>query len=180
MLHFIAIVAPDNINQQVLHWKHYMRDRFLCKVALKSPAHITLISPFDMPENLEPAMQELLLPFAAQQQGFSVHLKNFAAFKPRVIYVDVMPGVALNELKTALETTLLQNNRFLIKKEERPFHPHVTIANRGLRKEDFPEAWQYFQHLNYETSFTANTIALLRHNGQVWEIARSFPFGFKR
>ena len=175
MLHFIAIVAPDDINRKVLEWKHYMRDHFQCKVALKSPAHITLISPFEMPDHLQADMQAVLLPFAARQQGFPIHLKNFAAFKPRVIYVDVLPGTQLTELKTAVETTLLQSNRFPIKKEERPFYPHVTIANRDLRKEDFPLAWQHFQQINYEASFMANAMALLRHNGQVWEIAHSFP-----
>src|SRR6185436_18497531 len=106
----------------------------------------------------------------ARQQAFLIQLKNFSAFKPRVIYVDVLPEPRLNELKTALETTLLQSNRFPIKKEERPFHPHITIANRDLRKEDFPLAWQHFQQINYEESFMAEAIALLRHNGHVWEI----------
>jgi 2'-5' RNA ligase len=180
MLHFIAIVAPDAINQQVLQWKHYMRDRFQCKVALKSPAHITLIAPFDMPEGLGTDMQEILRPFAAEQQSFSIQLKNFAAFTPRVIYVDVLPSAALNQLQTALQTTLLQSNRFPIKKDERPFHPHVTIANRDLRKEDFPQAWQHFQQLNYEVSFTAHAIAQLRFNGQVWEIVHSFSLDTAR
>ena len=175
MLYFIAIVTPNDINLQVKEWKLYMQQRFQCKVALKSPAHITLIPPFTMSQTSQSDMEELLLSFAAQQQSFSIYLKNFAAFKPRVIYVDVLPGEPLNELRTALETTLLQNNRFPIKKEERSFHPHVTIANRDLHKDDFPLAWQHFQQITYEASFTADAIALLRHNGQVWEIAGSFP-----
>jgi 2'-5' RNA ligase len=180
MLHFIAIVAPEEINHQVLQWKNYMRDRFQCKVALKSPAHITLISPFQLPDHLQAEMQTILPAFAAQQHGFPIQLKNFAAFKPRVIYVDVLPNAPLNELRAALETTLLQTNCFPVKKEERPFHPHVTIANRDLRKEDFSQAWQHFQQINYEASFMANAIALLRHNGQVWEVAQSFSLNTKR
>jgi 2'-5' RNA ligase len=176
MLHFIAIVAPENINRKVLEWKHYMRDQFQCKVALKSPAHVTLMAPFDLPDHLQANMQQQLLPFAARQQSFPIQLKNFAAFKPRVIYVDVLPSAQLNELKAALETSLLQSNRFPIKKEERPFHPHVTIANRDLHAKDFPLAWQHFQQINYEASFMANAIALMRHNGQVWEVAHSFLF----
>jgi 2'-5' RNA ligase len=175
MLHFIAIVTPDDINRQVKEYKNYMLQRFQCKVALKSPAHITLIPPFQMAVEEETGMQEILLPFAAAQHPFPVQLKNFAAFKPRVIYVTVLPSAPLNEVRTALETTLLQSNRFAIKKEERPFHPHVTIANRDLHKEDFPLAWQHFQQVNYEVTFTANALSLLRHNGQVWEIAGSFP-----
>jgi 2'-5' RNA ligase len=175
MLYFIAIVTPKEINQQVLQWKYYMRDHFQCKVALRSPAHITLIAPFDLPDLLQAEMQELLLAFAAGQPGFPIQLKNCAAFTPRVIYVDVLPGEQLTKLRTALETTLLQSNRFPVKKEERPFHPHVTLANRDLRKEDFPLAWQHFQQIDYEASFMANAIALLRYNGQVWEIVHSFP-----
>lgn len=175
MLHFIAIVAPDAINRQVLQWKHFMRDHFGCKVALRSPAHITLIPPFQMPGHLHGELQELLMPFAGRHQDFPIQLKNFAAFKPRVIYVDVLPCEPLTSLRTALETTLLQSNRFPVKKEERPFHPHVTLANRDLRKEDFPPAWQHFQQLTYKASFMANAISLLRYNGLVWETAHSFP-----
>ena len=96
MLYFIAIVTPDAINQQVLEWKNYMLQRFSCKVALKSPAHITLIPPFNMPHQAQKEMQELLQPFAARHQSFPVQLKNFAAFAPRVIYVDVLPNAHLD------------------------------------------------------------------------------------
>jgi 2'-5' RNA ligase len=176
MLHFIAILAPEEINQQILEWKQYMLNRFHCKVALKSPAHITLIPPFGLAADAEPEMKEMLQSFAAGQQSFSITLKDFAAFKPRVIYADIVPNPLLGALKTSLELTLFQSKRFNIKKEDRPFHPHVTIANRDLKKEDFPLAWQYFQQRSYEASFTANAIALLRHNDQLWEIAGSFPF----
>ena len=180
MLYFIAIVAPDTINQQVLEWKNYMLQRFHCKVALRSPAHITLIPPFEMAESIQPEMKEQLQSFAASRHGFPVHLKNFAAFKPRVIYVDVLPDARLTELKTTLETTLLQSSHFPIKKEDRPFHPHVTIANRDLKNEDFPLAWQYFQQITYTVNFPADAITLLRNNSQIWEIAGTFPFGIER
>lgn len=177
MLFFIAIVTPEALNHQVLEWKHYMREQFHCKVALKSPAHITLIPPFTMAETAQPEIQALLEPFAASQHPFAIQLKNFAAFKPRVIYANVLPNPALSALQTSLEATLLQSGRVPIKKEDRPFHPHITIANRDLQKEDFPLAWQHFQQITYEASFTANTISLLKNNEHKWEIAASFPFG---
>lgn len=177
MLYFIAILTPETINQQVLEWKQYMREQFHCKVALKSPAHITLISPFGMADTAQPEMQALLEPFAASQQPFSIRLKNFAAFEPRVIYADVLPNPSLSALQTALEAMLLQSRRFPVKKEDRSFHPHITIANRDLQKEDFPLAWQHFQQLTYEASFTANTLTLLKHNEHRWETAAIFPFG---
>ncbi|THU41006.1 RNA 2',3'-cyclic phosphodiesterase [Niastella caeni] len=175
MLYFIAIVTPETINQQVLEWKNYMLQQFNCKVALKSPAHITLIPPFQMPDSAQQEMKDHLQSFAAGKESFSIQLKNFAAFKPRVIYVNVLPNDPLKELRTQLETTLLKSRRFPVKKEDRPFHPHVTIANRDLTKEDFPQAWQHFQSIAYEATFTADAISLLRHNGKIWEIVASFP-----
>lgn len=179
MRYFIAIVAPEEINQQVLEWKQYMLQHFNCKVALKSPAHITLIPPFIMPDTMQHELEEVLLKFAQEQPSFPIQLNNFAAFKPRVLYVHVQPNNQLNDLQARLETYLLHID-FPIKKEDRPFHPHVTIANRDLQKDDFPRAWQYFQQLSYEVTFTANTISLLRHNGQIWEVANSFPLSNKR
>ena len=52
-MYFIGIAAPAEVNEQVLQWKHYMRDHYGCTVALRSPAHITLIPPFWMEEVLE-------------------------------------------------------------------------------------------------------------------------------
>lgn len=179
MLYFIGIVAPEEINRQVLEWKHYMLQRFGCRVALKSPAHITLIPPFEMPATTQHEMEEVLLLFANEQPFFPIQLKNFAAFKPRVLYVHVQPNIHLSGLQARLEAHLI-NTSFPIKKEDRPFHPHVTIANRDVQKEDFPLAWQYFKQLSYDASFLANTISLLRHNGQVWEVANSFPLRNKR
>jgi 2'-5' RNA ligase len=166
MLYFIAILTPHTINHQILEWKTYMLHHFNCKAALKSPAHITLIPPFSMRKEQEKQLTGILQTLSHPR--FPITLKNFNAFKPRVIFVHVEPGKQLQELKTTVENAL---TGFPIKKETRPFHPHVTIANRDLEKEDFPKAWEHFKHINYEAVFDANNISLLRHNGAKWEIA---------
>ena len=173
MLYFIAIVAPDHINQQVLEWKHYMQQQFNCQVALKSPAHITLVPPFSMRNEQEPELTGILEQLAPQLQRFPVHLKNFDAFKPRVIFVHIQPDDRLQQLKKKVESTLLQTNRFPVKKEDRPFHPHITIANRDLQKEDFQSAWQHFQSIQYEAVFEADNVSLLRHNGAKWDLVHT-------
>lgn len=169
MLYFIAIVTPDDINRQVLEWKHYMRDHFNCQVALKSPAHITLVPPFSTKKEQEPELITLL--GTIQLQPFPVYLKNFDVFRPRVIFVHVEANDSLLQLKKKVEDTLLLTDRFHIKKEDRPFHPHITIANRDLEKADFKAAWQHFETIQYQAVFDATAISLLRHNGSLWEIA---------
>jgi 2'-5' RNA ligase len=174
-MYFIAIVAPANVNEQVLKWKHYMRDHFGCSVALRSPAHVTLIPPFWMKEGLEQEMANDLAAFAAQQSAFPVALKDFDAFKPKVIFVHVVANPALEALKTSLEDFLLSKRKYPVKKESRPFHPHVTIANRDLRKKDFPPAFEHFSRTAYEVEFLAGGISLLKHDGNQWVVIHVMP-----
>lgn len=169
-MYFVAVVAPAEINTQVLQWKHYMRDHYGCTVALKSPAHITLIPPFWMNEQLENELIADVDSFAMQQHSFDITLKNFDAFKPKVIFVGIEENASLQKLKLSLEEYLLSLNKYPIKKESRPFHPHLTIANRDLRKKDFHPAFEYFSKIDYAESFPADGIGILKHDGMVWQI----------
>jgi 2'-5' RNA ligase len=176
MLYFIAIVAPGHINEQASIWKKYMEQHYGCKVALRSPAHITLVPPFNMSAEKEPALGEKLALFCGREKSFSIHLRNFDSFAPKVIFVHVEPGEQLLQIKYSLDEYLLPLKDFSFKKEQRPFHPHITIANRDLAKKDFKKAWEYFAGLRYDAAFQAESISLLRHNNKEWEIAASFPF----
>lgn len=175
-LFFIAVVAPEVVNKQVLVWKEYMREKFGCKVALRSPAHVTLVPPFSLAGEKEAAIGEVLERFASEQQAFEVGLKDFGAFAPRVIFVYVQVSEALSEIKSSLEDVLIAKN-YPVKKETRPFHPHVTLANRDLVKKDFPKAWAHFSELKYSAEFVAEDIALLINTPGGWEVSRRFRFG---
>lgn len=169
-LYLIAILPPAGINQAVLSWKHYMLQHFGCKVAMKSPAHITLIPPFRLDDEVQlTALRSTLHAFGGRYPPLPINLEQFAAFPPRVIYVAVLPNKQLAVIKGALESMLFEDG-FPIKKEDRPFHPHVTIANRDLQKQDFPVAWRHFREMQYQAAFEAHAISLLKHNGYTWEL----------
>jgi 2'-5' RNA ligase len=55
--------------------------------------------------------------------------------------------------------------------------PHITIA-RALKREDFDLVWPYFKDMAYRSSFTANSLVLLRkeltRNAQFQQVA-TFP-----
>jgi 2'-5' RNA ligase len=174
-MYFIAVVAPEDVNRQVKQWKNYMREHYGCLVALRSPAHITLIPPFWMQDALEEELIQDVNSFAAMQSSFYISLKNFEAFKPRVIFVGIEENELLAQLKQKLEQHLLSLNKYPVKKESRPFHPHLTIANRDLRKKDFYPAFEHFLKLEYQASFAANDLALLKHNGTEWTVAHKWP-----
>ncbi len=169
-MYFIAIVAPEEIDQQVLKWKNYFKDHFGCSVALKSPAHITIVPPFWMKEDLENDLINSIREFSVTKTKFEITLQNFAAFQPKVIFVDVVKNKRLDELYQSFADFIVSQNKFPIKKDDRPFHPHVTLATRDLYKKAFQEAWEIFSKKKYEALCIVNGISLLRHNKKNWDV----------
>ncbi|HKC37810.1 MAG TPA: 2'-5' RNA ligase family protein [Chitinophagaceae bacterium] len=169
-MYFIAIVAPEEIDQQVLKWKNYFKENYQCIVALKSPAHITLIPPFWMNEELENHLINSIKEFSANNNKFEITLKDFDTFKPKVIFVDMIKSEQLNHLHQSFNDFISKQNKFPIKKDDHLFHPHVTLATRDLYKKAFQEAWEIFSKKKYETSWFVNGIALLRHNKKSWDV----------
>ena len=175
-MYFVALVASQEINEDVLKWKNFFKEKYQCIVALKSPAHITLIPPFWMNEDLEPDLVRSITEFSDNKNKFEVLLKDFAAFKPRVIYVDVVKNEKLDDLHFSLNDFILKQSKFPIKKDDRPFHPHVTLATRDLHKKAFYEAWEIFSKKKYEADWLANGISLLRHNKKNWDVILTSQF----
>ena len=173
---FISIVAPEDINQQVLKWKNFFKERYECSVALKSPAHITISPPFWMKEELEDDLINSIHEFSITKSKFEITLKNFAAFQPKVIFVDVMKSEVLNCLYQSFSDFIYSQNKFPIKKEDRPFHPHVTLATRDLYKKAFQEAWEIFSKKKYEALWMVSGISLLRHNKKNWDVIFTSQF----
>jgi len=174
-MYFIAILTPDEINRQVLEWKNYMLRHFNCRVAMRSPAHITIIPPWHMPESLEQPLIDVMGRAASKSDPFPVNLQNFGAFAPRVIYVRVEPNEPLHQLRSYTEDELLRRNQLPVEPDQRPFHPHITIANRDLRKADFPTAWAHFSNRQYHASFEAQALSLLRLADSGWEVIAALP-----
>lgn len=175
-MYFIAIVAPEEIDIQVLKWKNYFKEHFECTVALKSPAHITIIPPFWMNEDLENDLIISITEFSVGKNKFEINLKDFDAFKPKVIFIDVMKNEQLDILYKSLNDFICQQNKFPIKKDDRPFHPHVTLATRDLYKKAFYEAWEIFSKKKYDAFWKVNGVSLLRHNKKNWDVIFTSQF----
>ena len=133
-------------------------------------AHITLIPPFWMQPDLEKVLIDSIKEFSAGTKGFSILLKDFSCFQPKVIFTNVEKNEELLHLKQDLEQFLLSANKFPINKDDRVFHPHVTLATRDLYKKAFYEAWEYFKEKKYEAQWHAEGLSLLRHNQKKWDV----------
>jgi len=175
-MYYMAIVLPEDLNKEVLSYKQYMLDKYNCKVGLKSPAHITIIPPYWMEREKEAPLLQQLDDRCKEQETFSISTKNFSAFKPRTIFIDVVVDENLKSLKKHIDIFFLDNKGYGAKIETRPFHPHITIATRDLYKKSFAEAWAYFERKEFDTSFTAIGLSILRHNGKHWDVIHTCPF----
>lgn len=175
-LYYLAILCPEAVNDEILTHKHWMRERFGCKAALKSPAHITLIPPFLVEKRLEDDLADTLSAFHPAVEPLDLSLQHFDHFGAAVIFAHVPPNEGLIALKTALEQHLVQHPALGIRQEAKAFHAHVTIANRDLQETDFPEAWAHFGPLQYEATFRAATFSLLQLDGAKWEVVHTFEW----
>ena len=174
-MYFVAVVLPKELDEKVLVHKKYMQERYGCKVGLKSPAHITLVAPFWMSSDREEELKNDLEAVLSNVVPFNVSTNGFSAFKPRTLFVATKENEKLNELKHKTYS-FFQTKNYRMKKENRPFHPHITVATRDLHKAAFAEAWPRFENKNFHEEFEAKGLALLKHNGRCWDVIFTAQF----
>ena len=175
-MYFLAVLCPASIDEKVQAHKLWMRDRFGCTVALKSAAHITLIPPFWMETNSEELLIQTLTHFQTTIPAFQIQLKGFSHFSNRVLFVAVNENPQLGGLRKAVEDHFIQPFHGIIKPDDRPFHPHVTIANRDIKPGDFIKAWDHFKRLPFAEEFEATTVSLLKLSENKWNVISKQPF----
>jgi 2'-5' RNA ligase len=169
-MYFVAVVCPPDLNEKVLVFKQWMKDRFGCIVAMRAPAHITLLRPFWLEVERENELQQLLQSIKTNTTFFELELNGFSSFTNRVIFINVKETLALSELRLAAENVFADHLGSLIKREYRPFHPHITIANRDLKPASFEKAWPHFSAREFSEKFVNESVCLLKLNDGKWEV----------
>ena len=169
-LYFLAILPPKEIRDEVWEFKELAFEKFETKASLNSPAHITLHMPFKWKIKKEELLLSKLSEFSFGNFPFQVELNGFDFFSPRVIFINVGENSHLENLQKELSKYIrLELNIFNSDYKSRPYHPHMTIAFRDLKKSIFPLAEDYFSKKPYQANFSANQFSLLKHNGKEWE-----------
>jgi 2'-5' RNA ligase len=165
--YFIAVVVPEPIGGDILKFKEYFRDQYKSKASLNSPAHITLHMPFERNAESEDELVSLFQKFSIKP--FTIELKDFGCFEPRVIFIDVKKNPELEDCERNVRSfARTKLNIFNAQYRDQPFHPHVTLAFRDLRKNQFDEAWGEFKSKTFSASFECTRVSLLKHDGKYW------------
>ncbi|MFA5669780.1 MAG: 2'-5' RNA ligase family protein [Balneolaceae bacterium] len=178
MLYFLALIPPKPLKDQIHKMKLGFKEHFNSAHSLKAPPHITLLSPFRLNADDKEELEITLKKFSQDFKPFDVQLKNFSHFESRVIFIDVKKEPTLINLQLQLEKVARSNpHLFNYNYDERPYHPHLTLAFKDLTAENFKRAWDEFRKQTFDASFFANSIYLLKHNGNKWEVDREFVLG---
>jgi 2'-5' RNA ligase len=200
--YFIALLPPENVQDAVTRIQQQFADCYASHKALNSPPHITLQPPFEQTNtsvlgqadlsalarslgvssggSTHPiaTLEQFLANFAAEHQPVPIQLSGFAAFAPRVIYINVLKTPELLALQAAL-LEKLERQLGIVQPtaKNRPFAPHITVAFRDLTPENFQAGWAKFQHQLFQYEFTVPALTLLVHRDRRWLISANFAFG---
>lgn len=174
-LYFIAFIPPEPVFEDALRLKEYFQKTHNSKAALNSPPHITLHMPFQWRADKEEALIEKLKNFIKQHDPIKICIDNFSSFPPRVIFLNVVTTEPLVTFQKALHRFCKKElNVFNANYKEDPYHPHVTLAFRDLRKSAYAKAWPEFEKKEYQAEFIADKVALLKHDGKKWQLLKDF------
>lgn len=174
--YFIALIPPSPIFEEALALKEYFKEKYHSKAALNSPPHITLHMPFLWNQEKEKKLIVKLQEFASTYDPMKICLDNFSSFPPRVIFMNVTESDALESMQKRLHQFFKRElNVFNANYQDRPFHPHLTLAFRDLKKSQYGLAWEEFSKKEYKAEFMADKIVLLKYNGASWDVLKEFP-----
>jgi len=176
---FIAIVPPKELQDQINEIKHVFVNQYFSKGALNAPPHITLHMPFlwktEKIKRLTDALNEICL----KNLTFSIQLNGFSHFGERVIFVDVIQNKSLIQLQEMVVSAMKKLTIFNQADDLRGFHPHITVAFRDLKKEQFHLAWNHFQTKKFFQNFQCNQFSLLVKRNKIWEEMFTFHLNAK-
>lgn len=173
--YLIALIPPEPMLSEIREIKNDFHEFYGSKGALRSPAHITLQMPFLWKQEKEGRLINLLV-HATKEKEFEIKLNGFGCFSPKTIFIKNDPSQALSDFQKRLTLYTKRAMNLFNATHNKGFHPHITVAFRDLKKDQFELAWQVFQHKSFEATFNVKSFWLLKHEGKKWKAYREFPF----
>ena len=175
--HFIGVLLPEDITLTLEDCRRYMNQAYGCKSGHKTPIHVTLVPPFALQEefstrDLVSAIEKYVLP---QNLGFLAHIENFDAFGDRTIFANVISSEKWTKLRDETVKAILKTCPGCTKKDQRPFYPHGTIANRDIPFGVMKKALETMNELNLVEDFPVDNITIFERQGFCWEAIVSIP-----
>lgn len=133
-------------------------------------AHVTILPPVDVDDDVVPAILDHLAVVAAQTRPFRLELAGAGTFRPvsPVVFVVVEAGACeCTDLERRVRSGVLGvDTRF-------PFHPHVTIAHDV---DDVALDRARRELADFRAEVDVAGMALHEYRDGRWRLVRDFPF----
>ncbi len=178
--HFIGILMPPDIAGPLEDCRRWMAEQYGCRSGLKTPIHVTIVPPFHMDAgaDCEPIAEALARSLSACRTAgripFKALIKGFSSFGGRTLFARVVPGPEWTSMRDAVYDELLgplSSAGQKLKRDGRPFVPHLTIANRDIPDGACGAALAHFAPLRLEKEATINSITLFERQAGRWIVS---------
>ena len=103
---------------------------------------------------------------------FTAKIDGFDAFGDRTLFAKVLPSAVWTAFKSAVYSTVSALSPGNLKKESRPFQPHITVANRDIPAGASTEALEYLNQLELKTTFQVDNITIFERRDKRWVVAK--------
>jgi 2'-5' RNA ligase len=173
--YFLAIVPAGEIQQAATAVKLELKAKLNVKYALKSPAHITLKMPFSFNEAKEKVLIEKLSNFLSTKKSFRIQVGGTDTFGKRVIFWKIRADSQLAELQADLKNFCKKELNLVDELSDRNYHPHMTIAFKDVKEQDFGEAKLLIENSNINQTLTVCSVELLKRIDHRWSVNHSIP-----
>jgi 2'-5' RNA ligase len=176
--HFIGVLVPDTLTAILQQCRDWMNTKYGCRSGYGTPIHITLVPPFHLGERFSDDAVCAAVKNAAQvwlQSGkkLTCCVDGFGTFSGRTVFAYVKPSAEWEMLRDIVFNELIKKCPGTVRKDVRPFQPHLTVANRDIPDGAAASALEHFAELSLNDSFrTDNITAFVRNNGK-WLIESS-------
>ena len=170
--HFIGVLVPDDITLTLEDCRRYMKERYGCRSGFQTPIHVTLVPPFHLNENyttdeLMRAIENDVVPFANELK-FTAHVDNFSSFGERTIFAKVLRDEKWTKLRDKVLGAVLKAAPGCTKKDQRPFTPHLTVANRDIPEGVVMDALKVMNEMELVEDFEVNNVTVFERRDGRW------------
>lgn len=128
---FVAINLPENIKKRLKVWRgkyDYLPVRWTKEASL----HLTLVFIGYVSDEQMSEVCRFTRKAAAEFEPFSIDFRKIVlgppSGLPRMIWLEGEENQKLLEFKSRLQDVLFEVNSGLLRKDTRPFKPHITLA----------------------------------------------------
>ncbi|HRO41772.1 MAG TPA: 2'-5' RNA ligase family protein [Flavipsychrobacter sp.] len=160
---YLLVINPDaNIATDIRYFKNKVWEIAGDHPGHYAQPHISIYNFLGFQQK-EQAIINALSAVSKNVKAAFVHLENFSCFEGSgTIYLTPRPKNYFSFLLRELYPTIF--NCQGINRQSKIYsstEPHIIIA-RGLKKDQFADAWSHFKDKSYRSSFLAESIVLLR------------------